>query len=782
MSLLRASHDYQSAMAKPCYKLRTSLFGHASDVRAVATFADGTIVSTSRDETARIWKPSGNDKDYEHTATLRGHTNFVTSVCVINPSERNPTGFIITGSHDKTIRIYVPDQTEPINIIKSHQDTVCKLRTGMKEGTFLSSSWDMSAKLWNLSDLSKPQLNLLGHTAAVWCVTDLSNGSIVTGSADKLVIIWTGDGSIQHKLSGHTDCVRDISAISSNEFLTCANDATVRHWNAPLGTCLGTYCGHENYIYSILALENGSSTFTCGEDRTLRIWNSGELCQTITLPTQSVWCLALLPNGDVVTGSSDGFVRIFTCDPERYANPETLQEFEQEIANVKLNAEQELGGIKIKDLPDAEALLQPGQRDGQTKIVNDGDAVRAYSWSQNEQRWIKIGNVMGASGGSAATSGKQLYNGIEYDYVFSVDIQDGVPPLKLPYNNDQDPWHVAQKFLHDNSLSQLFLDQVANFIIKNSQPAPVLKTDAQYADPFTGGSRYIPQSTANTVSQESARPATFSSSDTSAPSYIPHTKYLKLEQANLSQILEKLRELNAKQSESLKVPNDKLELLVKLVGDQAFEQINFDALSTLKTLLNWPDDILFPVLDIIRLAVLYKEINNVLCTDELLQIVKKHVKPSALPSNQMLTFRLLANMFTHEKGEKLCLNYKDEILQQLSELESLANKNNQVAISTYILNLTVALNKYNDTLGKTQCLNVMFSILPRLSESEAVFRTLVAMGTLLSTTSNSEDRDDLIKAVRQSEVALNILQTMSETTVPTNKLANCSKEIISLII
>ena len=29
---------------------------------------------------------------------------------------------------------------------------------------------------------------------------------------------------------------------------------------------------------------------------------------------------------------------------------------------------------------------------------------------------------------------KQLYKGKEYDYVFDVDIQDGVPPLKLPYN------------------------------------------------------------------------------------------------------------------------------------------------------------------------------------------------------------------------------------------------------------------------------------------------------------------------------------------------------------
>lgn len=29
---------------------------------------------------------------------------------------------------------------------------------------------------------------------------------------------------------------------------------------------------------------------------------------------------------------------------------------------------------------------------------------------------------------------KQLYQGKEYDYVFDVDIQDGVPPLKLPFN------------------------------------------------------------------------------------------------------------------------------------------------------------------------------------------------------------------------------------------------------------------------------------------------------------------------------------------------------------
>ena len=35
---------------------------------------------------------------------------------------------------------------------------------------------------------------------------------------------------------------------------------------------------------------------------------------------------------------------------------------------------------------------------------------------------------------AVGSSRKQLYQGKEWDYVFDVDVQEGVPPLKLPYN------------------------------------------------------------------------------------------------------------------------------------------------------------------------------------------------------------------------------------------------------------------------------------------------------------------------------------------------------------
>ncbi|RLU24087.1 hypothetical protein DMN91_004296 [Ooceraea biroi] len=771
------------------YKLSSVLLGHTADVRAVATFADGTVVSVSRDKTARVWKPTGTGNEYEQSAILKGHSNFVSSVCVINPSERIPKGYIITGSNDNTICVYVADETEPAHVITTHQNTICNLRTGKEEGTFLSSSWDLTARLWDVNDLGKPQSTLTGHTAAVWCVADLLSGSIVTGSADKLVIVWARDGSMQHKLTGHTDCVRDIVDIKEDEFLTCANDATIRHWNARLGTCLGTYCGHENYIYSIAAVPNGTYVYSSGEDRTIRVWYNTELSQTIVLPTQSIWCIKLFPNGDIVAGSSDGAVRIFSPDPERYANAEMLQAFEKEVASTTLNAQQVIGDINVKDLPDSRILLQPGQRDGQTKIVNEGDAVRAYSWSQNEQRWIKIGDVMGATGGTTATSGKQLYNGIEYDYVFSVDIQDGVPPLKLPYNKGEDPWHVAQKFLHDNNLSQLFLDQVANFIVKNSEPAPVLTTGSQYVDPFTGGSRYVPGSGTSSstpdVTVVQSPSFNLSSNVSASPSYIPHLKYLKLEQANLSAIFEKLRELNAKQESMYKIPDEKLDAIGKLTDERVSEEVKASAISALKSLLDWPNDTVFPALDVARLAVLHREINDQLCTEELLPVIGRHIKSDAAPSNQMLTFRLIANMFQHEKGEKLCLDCRDEILRSVLNLQSLGNKNNQVAISTYMLNLIVALNKCNDMPGKTRTLNVLFTVLPRLSEPEAMFRALVGLGTLLAATPGPDDRNELISAVRQSETALNVLRTLSDSATDldtSNKVVNCSKQIMNLII
>ena len=86
--------------------------------------------------------------------------------------------------------------------------------------------------------------------------------------------------------------------------------------------------------------------------------------------------------------------------------------------------------------------------------------------------------------------GRVTFEGVEYDHVFHIDIDEGVV-LKLPYNNGQDPYTVAQDFIHKHQLPQDYLDQIAQFIIKNSRGGGIVMEQGSSCDPFTGGNAYV---------------------------------------------------------------------------------------------------------------------------------------------------------------------------------------------------------------------------------------------------------------------------------------------------
>jgi len=71
-----------------------------------------------------------------------------------------------------------------------------------------------------------------------------------------------------------------------------------------------------------------------------------------------------------------------------------------------------------------------GKKDGEVIMIKNGDNVEAYQWQASASTWQQVGQVVDAIGSGR----KQLYEGKEYDYVFDVDVSEGMPPLKLPYN------------------------------------------------------------------------------------------------------------------------------------------------------------------------------------------------------------------------------------------------------------------------------------------------------------------------------------------------------------
>lgn len=49
------------------------------------------------------------------------------------------------------------------------------------------------------------------------------------------------------------------------------------------------------------------------------------------------------------TGSSDGLVRVFTKDPARFADEQTLKAFEEEVQKMQAAQQQEIGGFKLSE-------------------------------------------------------------------------------------------------------------------------------------------------------------------------------------------------------------------------------------------------------------------------------------------------------------------------------------------------------------------------------------------------------------------------------------------------
>jgi phospholipase A-2-activating protein len=95
-------------------------------------------------------------------------------------------------------------------------------------------------------------------------------------------------------------------------------------------------------------------------------------------------------------------------------------------------------------------------------------------------------------------------------------------------------------------------------------------------------------------------------------------------------------------------------------------------------------DIVFPVLDVTRLAVRNEAINSDLCSggmgDQLIGHLRQFLLSDSVTANHMLSIRILCNMLSHPDGEALALRHKDFLLSVLLELNPPYSKQMQVNI------------------------------------------------------------------------------------------------------
>ena len=531
---------------------------------------------------------------------------------------------------------------------------------------------------------------------------------------------------------------------SGADFASAGNDNIIRLWKLD-GRQVGELLGHENFIYSLISLPSGELA-SSGEDRTVRIWRGNECIQTITHPAISVWGVAACSeNGDLVSGASDRKVRVFSRVPERQAEPENIQAFEDSVKSSSIPQQ----AVSIPDrekLPGPEFLQQKsGTKEGQVQMIQEPDgSVSAHQWSQGSQLWMSVGTVVDAVGSSGK---KTSYAGKDYDYVFDVDIEDGKPPLKLPYNLSQNPYEAATKFIQDNELPMTYLDQVANFITTNTQGA-MLGQSAQPAGVDPWGSSAGAYRTGETPSAPSAQPP-------GRLKVLPHKTYLAIKTANLRTVRKKLEELN----EQLIFEGSKtLALDKKLLSDlentmkpletalasppTANSSLTLGVNLVIYILSNWPPSHRLPALDLLRLLAAatpavadYRGTSSNSIVDIL---ASSGFDDKDRENNIMLSVRAFGNLFETKEGRSLA----DKAFKKIHHLvkassTGTSNRNLTIAVATLYLNYAVLLTSTPYSLLPSSLdralmlLDDLITLIGSAVDSEAVYRGLVGAGTLL---------------------------------------------------
>ncbi|KEF60448.1 uncharacterized protein A1O9_02009 [Exophiala aquamarina CBS 119918] len=772
----------------PVFKLSAVLEGHTGDVRAVLLPDPSFAITASRDGSTRVWKRTSESPPLYDSMESSHGAQFKTCLAYVPPSKEFADGLILSSGQDALIEARQPALTADVNadaIMVGHANQVCSLDVCASSNYFVSGSWDSTAKVWEVGRW-EAAVELHGHTATVWAVLAYSRDTIVTGCADRAIRVFDLRGKLLRSWDGK-DIVRALAKLpkdhpSGAEIVSATNDGVIRLWTLR-GELIAELFGHESYIYSLSVLPSGD-IISSGEDRSVRVWQGTNCVQVITLPALSVWSVSVGQNGDIIVGSSDKMARIFTRESERLADAEGLAAFEESLSASSIPTQQ-MGDFNMTDLPGEDFLQRKsGTKEGQSQIIKAADGSKVlYQWSMSQNAWIAIGQVVDSSG--ASSGNKPTHNMKQYDYVFDIDIEDGKPPLKLPFNVTQNPYDAATKFLQDHELPMSYLEETANFIIKNTQGVTLGPSQGQQqqpagADPWGTEQRYRPGEPP--TSSYRAPP------QASAQKSLPQKQYLAIVMGKPSAALGQIVKRNNEYSDPYeKLSVAELESLTSL--SQQLEKYNFQAKPSLptspalksgveallKVVTQWqPPSNRLAGLDLLRfIAVAAYDFPDIvyLGHDAVGNVLGSGIfDPDFIRSNNkpaMVAARFLSNALYGSPGARAMVQiHIDDIIARAKPLKSPAASDTAVAIalSTLYMNLAVVLTTDKTADADTyasyglELLEELTALLkscpavdhsananPSAQSTEPAYRALVALGTVIV----GLDRDDLNNAAKE---------------------------------
>lgn len=211
------------------------------------------LLTGSQDRTIKRWDITNNQgirKAPRALYTRKAHEKDINAIDINHSSQ-----FFASASQDRTVKIWSTDEGEVQGVLRGHRRGVWSVRFAPKDtpiiigdggptagrGLVLTGSGDKTIKIWSLSDYSCLR-TFEGHTNSVLKVAWLNipkaderskrHVQISSAGGDGLVKVWdAGTGEVECTLDNHEDRVWALAVHpTTNTIVSGSGDSTVTFW------------------------------------------------------------------------------------------------------------------------------------------------------------------------------------------------------------------------------------------------------------------------------------------------------------------------------------------------------------------------------------------------------------------------------------------------------------------------------------------------------------------------------------------------------------------------
>ncbi|OJJ43221.1 hypothetical protein ASPZODRAFT_154695 [Penicilliopsis zonata CBS 506.65] len=239
------------------------LTGHKGSVTCVRWGGLGKIYTASHDKSIKIWNPENGAL----LQTLAAHAHRVNHLALSTDS------VLRTAYHDPMGT--VPDsETDRVAAARRRFEQAATVNNQLVE-KLVSASDDFTMFLWDPAQSNKPIARLLGHQKEVNHVSFSPDMAYIASAGfDNHVKLWNArDGKFITTLRGHVGAVYQCCFSADSRLLVSSSkDTTLKVWDVRTGKLAMDLPGHQDEVFAVDWSPDGQRVGSGGKDKAVRIW------------------------------------------------------------------------------------------------------------------------------------------------------------------------------------------------------------------------------------------------------------------------------------------------------------------------------------------------------------------------------------------------------------------------------------------------------------------------------------------------------------------------------